>query len=85
MANETINVPVWYSNSKMMLRRDALEVEHPESTYNYIKNVLKKEPEDYGYYNYCLLPEQIKLLSTIPDDALYAELDRRELYGNFND
>lgn len=91
MANDdTIEVPEWWSNGGgMMYRRDALEPEHPESTYNYIKNVLNKIPEEYGYYISCLLPEQIKLLSTIPDEALSAELRRRdaayaakEMYGD---
>lgn len=44
-----IDVPVWWkSGGGMMVRRDCLPTEHPESQYSYIKNVLKKNPEDYG-------------------------------------
>ena len=77
--DETIEVPVWTSGGGgMRVLRDSLDPEHPESTYNYIKNVLNKIPEDYGYYISCLLPEQIKLLSTISDEVLVAELRKRE-------
>ena len=76
--NDDIEVPVWYSNGSMMYRRDALETEHPESTYNYIKNVLGKCPENYGYYSCFLSQEQQDLLATIPNEALGAEIHRRE-------
>lgn len=76
--NDDIEVPVWYSNGGMMIRRDSLNPSHPESTYNYIKNVLGKCPENYGYYSSFLSQEQIDLLSTIPSDALVAEVRRRE-------
>lgn len=73
-----IEVPVWYSNGSMMIKRDALDPSHPESTYNYIRNVLGKTPEDYGYYSSELTDEQKDLIETIPDEALVAELNRRE-------
>lgn len=77
--SDEISVPVWYSNGGgMMVRRDCLEPEHPESTYNYIKNVLGKTPENYGYHACQLHEEQLYLLSTIPDESLEAELRRRE-------
>lgn len=79
MSNETeIQVPVWYKNGGMWIRRDSLEPDHPESTFNYIKNVLNKNPEDYGYYCTQLTEEQQKLLSTIPTDALFRECRLRE-------
>lgn len=45
-----ISVPVWWKNGGMLVNRDALPAEHPESTYNYIKNVLKLNPADYGVF-----------------------------------
>lgn len=51
-AEETIEIPAWWSNGGvMMFRRDCLPTSHPESEYNYIKNTLKKNPEDYGVYS----------------------------------
>lgn len=48
-APETIEVPVWWhTKGRGMFRRDALPHDHPESTYNYIKNVLQLNPGDYG-------------------------------------
>lgn len=75
---EELSVPVWYSNGGMMVRRDALDPAHPESTYNYIKNVLGKDPEDYGYYCTVLEAEQVEFLRKIPTDALVRELNLRE-------
>ena len=34
----------------MIYRRDCLGPNHPESTYNYIKRVLKVPPEDYNVF-----------------------------------
>ena len=46
---EEIEVPVWWApGNGMMYRRDCLEPEHPESTYNWIKRELGVDPEDYG-------------------------------------
>lgn len=73
-----IEVPVWYKNGGMWIRRECLEPEHPESTYNYIKNTLGLDPEDYGYYFHQLSEEQEKLLWTIPDEVLDREIRRRE-------
>lgn len=47
---EQIEVPVWFIINGMMYRRDALPSEHPESTFNYIKNKLKLDPFDYGVF-----------------------------------
>ena len=43
-----ITIPAWYKTGHIMYRRDALPIEHPESTYSYIKNVLNLDPLDYG-------------------------------------
>ena len=43
-----LQVPVWWTNGSMMYRRDCLPPNHPEHTYNYMKNVMKVVPEDYG-------------------------------------
>lgn len=49
---ETIEIPVWWKpGNGHMIRRDALPVSHPWSTYNYIKNELKLKPEDYGVFD----------------------------------
>ena len=49
-APETIDVPVWWSRGGgMMVRRDCLPFDHPEHTYNYIKDKLGLVPEDYGF------------------------------------
>lgn len=74
---DTIDVPVWYSNGSMMVRRDALDTEHPESTYNWLLNN-GHVPEDYGYFMVQLTEEQKELLQTIPDQALARELRLRE-------
>lgn len=48
---ETIEVPVWWRpGNGHMIRRDALPSSHPGSTYQYIKNELKLNPEEYGIY-----------------------------------
>lgn len=73
-----IKVPVWTSSGGMRVRRDSLEPEHPESTYNYIKNVLGKDPEDYGYYCHELSEEQKNILRTIPNEVLCREVRLRE-------
>jgi urease alpha subunit len=76
--SDEIQVPVWTSGLGIRVLRDSLHPEHPDSTYNYIKNVLGKNPEDYGYYCTHLTEQQKELLSSIPDDALFAECRRRE-------
>ena len=48
--SDTIDMPVWVKIGIMLVRRDCLPVDHPESEYNYIKNVLNLTPEDYGIY-----------------------------------
>lgn len=46
---ESIDVPVWWSNgSGMSYRRDALEHDHPEQTYNYVRRVYDVDPELFG-------------------------------------
>lgn len=46
---EGIEVPVWWSTGGgSMIRRDALETDHPHSTYQYLKRH-GYTPEDYGY------------------------------------
>lgn len=43
-----ISVPVWWIHDGMLTRRDCLEYDHPEHTYNYIKREFGVEPELYG-------------------------------------
>lgn len=45
---DSIEVPEWWKGDYRSIRRDSLPSDHPESTYMYIKNVLKKVPEEYG-------------------------------------
>jgi hypothetical protein len=48
---ETINIPVWWSKGGgMMVRRDCLPFDHPEHPYNYIRDQLNLNPEDYGIF-----------------------------------
>lgn len=49
-APESIEVPVWWVSGGMMVRRDALEHDHPEQTYNYIKRTYGVAPEAYGIF-----------------------------------
>ena len=72
-----IEVPVWCKSGGMMIRRDALEPEHPDSTYSYIKN-MGLNPEDYGYYSGHVSEEQKVLLESIPNEVLWAEMRKRE-------
>ena len=58
--------------------RGFLEPEHPHSYYNYIKNVLGKTPEDYGYHMPHLNKEQREILDSISTESLQAEIRRRE-------
>ena len=45
-----IEVPEWWCpGNGMIYRRDALPVEHPESTYSYIER-LGYRPEDFGVF-----------------------------------
>ena len=48
---DSIKVPEWWTTNGRMFRRDCLSSSHPESTYNYIRNVLGKIPEEYGVYS----------------------------------
>ena len=52
---KTIEVPEWCHLGIMIVRRDSLPSNHPESYYRYIKEKLKLNPEDYGilYNPYC--------------------------------
>jgi len=43
-----ISVPVWYRGGKICVRRDALNPEHPESTYNYVLRTYGVDPTEYG-------------------------------------
>jgi len=65
---EEIQVPVWWKNGGILTRRDALDMEHPESTYNYIKNVLNLNPEDYG----CYLFDSERYMARKNIESLYA-------------
>lgn len=46
---DTVDVPVWWKpeGSGMMYNRFGLPSSHPESAYRYIKDVLKRRPEDF--------------------------------------
>ena len=48
MATSEIEVPVWVRRGGMIIRRDTLEFDDPDHTYNYIKDALGLKPEDYG-------------------------------------
>jgi len=49
MNKESIEVPVWWARGDgVSYKRDCLSPDHPENTYNYIKNTLGLIPEDYG-------------------------------------
>jgi hypothetical protein len=77
--SDDISVPVWFTEGGMMVRRDALDPEHPQSTYSYIRDVLGKDPEVYGYYcSNDLTDEQKALLESLPDDVIFREARRRE-------
>lgn len=46
---EEISIPVWAGHGTgRLVRRDCLPWNHKWSTYSYIKNELKLEPEKYG-------------------------------------
>lgn len=75
---DEIQIPVWTTSGSLRVRKDSLDPEHPDSTYNYILNTLNLTPEDYGYYCTNLTKEQTDLLATIPDDALAREVRYRE-------
>ena len=78
----TLEVPVWVRDGGMLINREFLPAENPNSYYNYIKS-LGHDPEDYGYFLHELTDEQKELLSSIPTQALYRELDLRERYSGF--
>ena len=45
---EEIELPIWWSNGHMLYNRHALDFDHPENAYNYIKRTYNVDPEDYG-------------------------------------
>ena len=45
--DDEIEVPVWVKRGKMIVRRDALNGDDPDHTYNYLK-ARGIRPEDYG-------------------------------------
>lgn len=47
MPEDEIEVPVWVKRGKRLLRRDALNGDDPDHTYNYLK-ARGIRPEDYG-------------------------------------
>jgi hypothetical protein len=51
MKSTEIEIPVWWNNGGMLVRRDCLPIIHPEHTYNYIKDNLGLIPEDYGVFH----------------------------------
>ena len=46
---DEIAIPVWVKRGMMNVRRDCLDHDDPDHTYNYIKNELGLVPEEYGY------------------------------------
>lgn len=46
----SLEYDVWWSNGSMMVRRDCLEVDHPQSLYNYLSRN-GYIPEKYGVYH----------------------------------
>lgn len=47
MTDDTIEVSVWVKRGKMIVRRDALNGDDPDHTYNYLK-ARGIRPEAYG-------------------------------------
>lgn len=45
---KTIKISTYVSKGSMLVLRDALHWDDPDHTYNYVKNVLGVDPEDYG-------------------------------------
>ena len=52
-----IKIPPYWKHGHWLTLRDALHPSHPESTYQYIKNILKLPPEAYGYFYYAQCPK----------------------------
>jgi hypothetical protein len=56
----TLEIPVWYKAGGMMLRRDALDPDHPGSTFSYLQSI-GLNPRDYGVPGdrpYCMVGEE---------------------------
>ena len=47
---KTLEIPVWLSYAGWLINKDSLRSSHPRSYYNYIKNMLGLDPEDYGVF-----------------------------------
>lgn len=58
---KTIKVPVWWTHNGMMTKRDCLPINHPEHTYNYMKDKMNVVPEEYGVFH--PLQEKYKTMS----------------------
>ena len=50
IVDDTIEIPVWVKRGGMLIRREYLDADDPDQTYNYIKS-LGKIPENYGVYS----------------------------------
>lgn len=48
---ETIEVPMWVKRGEMLYRRDALGIDDPDQTFNYIRDKYDVDPRDYGIEN----------------------------------
>jgi hypothetical protein len=62
---DTIDIPVWVKRGSMLIRRDCLDGDDPDHTYNYVKDVMGFRPEDYGVYH--------------PYDQEFASMSREQL------
>lgn len=71
---DSIQVPVWWKNGRTWLRRDALDEDHPEHTYNYIKRELGVEPEQFGITLSCAeLPRCPLCDAPLPKDTNHVD------------
>lgn len=69
---EQIKVPYWWMRPNgSWIARFALDPDHPESEYSYIKNVLKLKPEDYGVFKN---QEEVNKVKQMSHDELVQEV-----------
>lgn len=77
---DTIEVPVWVKRGGMILRRDCLDPDDPDHTYNYLKGK-GIVPEDYGVYHPDVL-EATELQALSKERMIKTILDlRKQILG----
>jgi len=75
-----IEVPEWVRGSFMNVRREALPSRHPQSYYNYIKNELGLEPEEYGIFFEARNHQGDKVATKI---GILRKIEKQETIGFF--